>query len=212
MKPAIVIHSCDKYNYILGDFFKHFKKWPEFYNYNIYLTTEKLPYQENNVVNIMTGDFSWSKRLAIALEQICETDFILFQEDFFVTYFDPLFLEKAILLHHKYDCDITKLASFHEFNLTEIHDSVENLPVYEQRGGTYIMSHQPPAIFKKQFMLKTLYEALDPWQHECQISDEIKADKYGDVRVLTVGNIHRPNKSEIITIHHAMRKGQYYPC
>lgn len=216
MTTAIVIHSCDKYHFVLDEFFKYFGFYMDHFkrlSLPVYLTTEELDYEYDGVTLIKTGTDEWSTRLAVALRQIEARNIILIQEDFFFTGIHPNAIDFAIKFHNTFDADITKLGSFYEFSLTQTPVFLgckEEFPIYEQKGGDYIMSHQPVGIFNKTFLMDTLQIPYDPWHHEIRVSEEIKDGKYGEVKVFTIGKIYSPtNKSDIMTSHHAIRKGQY---
>ena len=72
--------------------------------------------------------------------------------------------------HNDYGSDITKTGSFKTFSLLKT--SVEN--IYAQKYGYYLMSHQPVAIFNKEFLISTLSEEQNASEHEMYWSERIK--------------------------------------
>lgn len=215
MTTAILIHSCDKYNFVLPEFFRRFKKFNLDKKFETFLTVEDEVFTSSDITTLRTNFGPWSERLAVAVKYIQADNIILFQEDFFVINVDYKALEGALSLHTQNKAHITKLGSFFEFNLEDAGFAIEGenaaIPVYKQKGGMYVMSHQPVAIFNKKFLFSTLDEHRDPWEHEIKTSEEINAGKYGEVNIFTVSNIHNPNYSDIITTHHAIRKGMFVP-
>lgn len=213
MNTALIIHSCDKYNYILPEFFEKFNQFKpdiEKLGIPVWLTTEEKP--SELCANILTGKGEWSTRLKFAINTLPSSvkNIILFQEDFIVKKIDTKSIEYAIEVHDAFDYQITKLASFYEFSLIPKGYTFLENPIFQQKGGHYTMSHQPVAIFNKDFLLSTLETPNDPWHHECKVTEEINAGKYGEVNICTIGKIYNPNKSDIIDIHHAIRKGEHY--
>lgn len=214
MSTCVILHSCDKYHYILDEFFEHFEEHFPYMDFTFYHITETQPYVKPYSHNIVANDKSWSKRFKLTLKEIPEDNFIYLQEDMIIFNVDGPAVMGCVVLHEaniENDFYITKMGAFHDFRLSDTHYQLAyKYPVWLQVDGPYVMSHQPPAIFNKEFFLSTLEREHDVWTHECEVTDEIKDGKYGTVNVLCVGNLFYPvNKSEIITSHHAIRKGTY---
>jgi hypothetical protein len=216
MTTCVIIHSCDKYHYILDEFFEHLETHFPISAFTIFHITETLQYEKPYTHNIVANDTSWSNRFVIALNQIPFDNFLYLQEDMILTNVDKDILPLVVNLHEinqEHKCMITKCGTFHDFKLQPTNMILNNTyPIFIQADGDYIMSHQPPAIFNKTFFLRTLYREHNVWTHECEVTTEIKKGQYGELFALCIGNIFRPiNKSEIITSHHAIRKGIYVP-
>lgn len=214
MKTCVILHSCDKYHYILDEFFDHLEEHFPIDQFTIFHITETLPYNRPYTHNIVANHSSWSDRFIIALNQIPFNNFLYLQEDMILTYVDQDAVMACVKLHeinYEHNGYITKIGCFHDFNVQNTgYVLLEKYPVWIQTDKPYIMSHQPPAIFSKYFFLRTLYREHNVWTHECEVTDEIVQGMYGPVLVLCVGNMYAPvNKSDIMTSHHAIRKGQY---
>lgn len=214
MKTCVILHSCDKYHYILDEFFEHFEEHFPYHDFTVYHITEQKSYTRPYTHNISVGSSSWSERFTIALKDIPEDNFIYLQEDMIIFNVDAPAVMGCVVLHEanvENNFYITKMGTFHDFTLMPTNYQLAyKYPVWLQAEGPYVMSHQPPAIFNKEFFLKTLEREHDVWTHECQVTDEINSGKYGQINVLCVGNLFYPvNKSEIVTSHHAIRKGAY---
>ena len=214
-KPAVVIHSCDKYSWILPEFFSHFNKhFPFELGWPVYFCNEEADIL-TTAKHIKAGTGSWSVRLKYILEMIEEKDILYIQEDFFLQYCNVEWLQKAADLHMRHKSNITKLGSNYEFTLTGPFMDIEfgphasaELPIYIQESGLYMMSHQPVAIFNKEFLLSTLTEDCGPSEHEINTSKKMQ----GMIKPpICIGQVFCPNKSQIFTIHHAIYKGIYCP-
>lgn len=215
MSACVILHSCEKYHFILDEFFEHFEEHFPYKEFTVYHITEKLPYTKPYTQNIVLNDDSWRDRFVKALEQIPHDNFLYLQEDMIILHVDAPTILGAIPIHESnavFGCVITKLGAFHDFTLQPTVYKLNQHPIFIQSSGPYVMSHQPPAIFNKHFFLKTLYREHNVWTHECEVSDEMNMGKYGRAFALCIGNVFYPvNKSEIITSHHAIRKGIYVP-
>lgn len=217
-KPAIIVHTCDKKPYsdiwdtFTSAFVRHF---PIDLNWPTYFVNEELDYHMYSAKQIKTGKGEWSDRLKIALNQIPEEHILYFQEDFIIEYVSKELLQQAYEIHHR-ENDITKLANNYEFTTIRIHnkfinDGLQKLPLWHQDTGLYLMSHQPVAFFNKKFLLSTLDKSYGPSEHEMDISKQINYQKSKIIPyIICIGNVYYPvNKSDIITIRHAIRKGQF---
>ena len=214
MSTCVILHSCDKYHYILDEFFEHFEEHFPYKDFTVYHITETKRYNRPYTHNISIESGSWSERFTLALKEIPEDNFVYLQEDMIILNVDGPAVMGCVALHEmnlKNNFYITKMGAFHDFRLScTDYYLLDKYPVWIQVEGSYVMSHQPPAIFNKEFFAQTLQREHDVWTHECEVSDEINAEKYGQVNVFCVGNVFYPvNKSEIITSHHAIRKGVY---
>lgn len=213
MKQCIILHSCAKYHFILDEFFQHFEQHFLYEDYDIYHITERIPYYKHYTTNIVLKDESWRDRFVKALDQIqCET-FLYLQEDMLILHTEPEVIAGAFRIYHDVKdqgCVIIKLGTFHDFTLNQTAFDLSGHPIFIQNNGPYVMSHQPPAIFNKEFFIKTLYKEHNVWTHECEVSEEINNGIYGNIFALCIGRPYYPvNKSDIITSHHAIRKGIY---
>ncbi len=216
-KPAVVIHSCDKYSWILPEFFSYFNKnFPFELEWPIYFCNEEVDVITTlyNRKHIKAGTGSWSARLKYILENIEEKDILYIQEDFFLQYCNTEWLQMTANLHGSIKSNITKLGSNYEFTLEGpfTHDFFNKidceLPIYLQRSGLYMMSHQPVALFNKEFLLSTLTEDCGPSEHEINTSKKMQNMEKPPI---CIGQVFCPNKSQIFTIHHAVYKGVYCP-
>ncbi|NBQ16747.1 hypothetical protein EBU24_00325 [bacterium] len=168
MDLALLVHACDKYSFVFERFLKSFDN----FNLNIpcYFSTESTEIKNKRFQNININEDIWSTRLKQSLLKIKETNIILIQEDFIINNFNKdLFLD-LYKFHNDYNSDITKTGSFKTFSLLKT--SIKN--IYAQKHGYYLMSHQPIAIFNKQFLMSTLNEKQNASEHEMYWSERIQ--------------------------------------
>ncbi len=81
---AVVVMSCDAYRDLWKPFFTLFwRYWPDC-PFPIYFGTNAGSYEDSRVVTVALGDYEWSKRFRLCLEQI-EADYVLLLlEDYFL--------------------------------------------------------------------------------------------------------------------------------
>jgi len=167
MDLALLVHACDKHSFVFERFFKAF----DIFNLNIpcYFSTESTEIKNSRFENININENIWSLRLKEVLLKIKEKNIVLLQEDFIVSSFNKNLFCDLYKFHNDYGSDITKTGSFKTFSLLKT--SVEN--IYAQKYGYYLMSHQPVAIFNKEFLISTLNEKQDASEHEMYWSEKI---------------------------------------
>src|SRR3990172_4480560 len=175
MKPAILIHTFDGYKWCWPYFYHCFKQHcAPLFQWPIYFCNETETVTFKGMKQIKTGHGAWSTRLQHALDHIPERDIIYMQEDFLITHCNIEALVSAYNIHLSEECNITKLATNHEFFVRLLGMNViDGLPLYKQpTKSPYIMSHQPIAIFQRTWLSSTLSEPMDASQHELQWSQK----------------------------------------
>src|SRR5438874_4531975 len=81
---AVLVMSCDAYRDLWRPFFTLFwRYWPDCV-FPVYLGTNRLKYHDSRVTNLPAGDYEWSKRLRLCLEQIDDEYVLLLLEDYFL--------------------------------------------------------------------------------------------------------------------------------
>ena len=199
MSLSLLVHACDKHSFVFERFLKSFS------NFNLkipcYFATESTSINHEKFKNINVNEPIWSKRLKIILNSIEEKHVVLLQEDFIIKRFDKHLFMSLYDIHNQYDIDIMKTGSFPTFSLNKT--SFKN--IYAQNNGLYIMSHQPIAIFKKEFLLSTLDIEQNASQHEMYWSEKIK-----DKKVLCYGLNHLEHQidNEVFGYEHVIRQGK----
>lgn len=148
--------------------------------------------------------------MLVCLDHLESDDVIYLQEDFLIRDVDCDAVEEAYLLHKKKNAFITKLGNNYEFTTHKLGYKVGRHQVYLQNpNDEYLMSHQPVAIYNKEFLMRSLRElqSTNASAHELDGSKWMRAN--GLTKVLCIGESHRPkNYSEVFHFEHAIRKGE----
>jgi hypothetical protein len=81
---SVIVMSCDAYCDLWRPFFTLFwRYWPDC-PFPVYLGTNHLTYHDPRVTPLPAGDYEWSKRLRLCLEQIDDDYVLLLLEDYFL--------------------------------------------------------------------------------------------------------------------------------
>ena len=190
-KIDVVIQGCDKYSFIFDEFLSYFQNFPRTIFDKTYFCNEEVDVNLNDgIIQIKTGVGEWSDRLIKILSQTKNQNIIYIQEDFFIKNVNIEELENGINFHLSNNNDITKFGYFSSFIL-ETYDLLINK---QSNKSSYLISHQPISIFKKDFLLSTLSSNINCWQHEQFISNEASVYCYGKY-------------NQVIQYHHALYRG-----
>jgi hypothetical protein len=203
---AVFVMACDKYEFIYKPFFYFAKK-----NLPLpfYFFTEGISGKDYTPI----GDLAWNERLDCCLQLLNSYSDILFlQEDFLIKNVNMPALEAAYDFHKKKKAQITKLGNNYEFNCSPIGKSIYGLSVYLQNfADEYLLSHQPVAIYNREFLLQTISEKTDNASMHEWVGSNIMREK-GFNKVFCIGPKFNPNKSLIFEIEHAIRGGKLLPA
>jgi hypothetical protein len=168
-KIALIVHACDRYEFLFKGFDYFFSKhWDFTIPCNYYFATEVKSASINGFQNIQSGKGEWSDRLAFLLREKIQEEYILyFQEDmwlnknvnprFFQQLFDIVLKEgwKQVKIHSgEYITEGT--GRFIEgFSISKVNSAASN----------HLMSHQV-TLWDKEFLLSQLYKNEHPWRNE----------------------------------------------
>ncbi len=176
---ALLVHSCDRYEFLYKGFEIFFSKyWDLKIEANYYFATEEKNVSIENFTNIHSGKGEWADRLKFLLEEKIPEDYILyFQEDMWLNkkvnanFFNQLF-EKAI--HSKWQQVKLHSAAVYQTNTTG--DFIEgfDLTVLDNKDSDFLMSHQV-TLWNKEFLLKQLKKKEHPWRNERKGTKRLKA-------------------------------------
>lgn len=208
MSYQTFVCACDKYSWIYPDFIRladpHIA-----YSY-IFFTEE---YEDDDYRVVPVGKGLWYERMLRCLTRLTARDVIYLQEDFLIKSVNEHLLEEAYCLHKKKNAYITKIGNNYEFKTCKYPTKIDQHQVYIQDiADVYLMSHQPVAIFNRQFLIDSLVELkpAGPSEHEIDGSKWMRASN--KTRVFCIGESHYPkNYSEIFNFEHAIRKGKILP-
>lgn len=171
-KNTILIVSCDKYADAWDPFFSCMQKYWDTSNYNVYLSTNQLTYENKYVRSIRTGyDKSWSDNLKIALDEIDDDYVLLLLEDFFIT-------KKVNTrnINELFDiCRKRNVACLRISPLPYPTPAPRTVVSYSRHLGipdlhTDYRVNLQPAIWKKSYLLKLLVSKQSAWEFEHESS------------------------------------------
>lgn len=175
---ALLVHACDRYNFLYKGFELFFLKYWDFnVKCNYYFATEVKPAAIRNFENVQSGNGEWADRLALLLrEKISEKYVLYFQED--------MWLNKPI--NANFFNELFKLAEQNNWQQVKLHSSdiyknkptgimIEGFEVAELDNGAsdYLMSHQI-TLWNKAFLLKQLHKKEHPWRNERKATKRLK--------------------------------------
>lgn len=177
-KVALLVHSCDRYEFLFKGFEYFFSKyWDTEINCNYYFATEDITTGINNFTTIQSGKGAWADRLAMLLKEKIKEEYVLyFQEDMWLNkkvdkaFFNQLF-EEAInhnwqqVKLHSSDVYRTRTTNYfiQGFNIAEINNAESG----------FLMSHQV-TLWKKDFLIAQLYKNEHPWRNERRGTKRLK--------------------------------------
>ena len=176
-KIALLVHACDRYEFLYQGFDYTFSKnWDFDIPCSYYFATEVLDAQVNGFTNIKSGKGDWADRLAALLKSIDEEYVLYFQEDMWLSkpvhkaFFTALF-DFAV----KNNCKQLKLhsAGVYQTNPTDYFIEGFNVAEVDNQKSDYLMSHQV-TLWKKDFLLAQLYKNEHPWRNERKGTKRLK--------------------------------------
>lgn len=177
-KVAILVHACDRYEFLykgFGHFFARF--WDFNVPCNYYFATEALNVAIPGFRNIRSGKGAWSDRLRILLEEKIPEEYVLyFQEDMWLSrpvkggFLTRLF-EQAI--GHKWRQVKLHSANVYKTTGTDVFLEGLNLTVLDNQASEYLMSHQV-TLWKKEFLIQQLQKNEHPWRNERKATKRLK--------------------------------------
>ena len=177
-KVALLVHSCDRYEFLYKGFDYFFlNHWDFSIPCNYYFATEIIDANIHGFENIKSGKGEWSDRLIKILRDAIKEDYILyFHEDMWLTknvnpkFFIQLFQQaiennwKQVKLNSSEVYKTEKTNIFIEgFNISEINNT----------ESKFLMSHQV-TLWKKDFLLDQLFKNENPWRNEKRGSKRLK--------------------------------------
>lgn len=175
---ALLVHSCDRYEFLFTGF-EHFfsKHWNFNIPCNYYFATEEKEVTVNGFTNILSGKGEWTNRLALLLTEKIKEDYILyFQEDMWLKknvaeYFFTRLFEEA----KKNNWRQVKLHSSEVYKTiaTPVYIDGFNIARLDNAASDYLMSHQV-TLWNKQFLLDQLVKTEHPWRNERRGTKRLK--------------------------------------
>jgi hypothetical protein len=176
-KVALLVHSCDRYEFLYKGFEYFFScHWDFKIPCKYYFATEEKSVNINGFENIQSGKGEWSDRLSALLKKIPEDYILYFQEDMWLNkivtdvFFKELF---DIAVNNKWKQ--VKLNSSHVYKTAPTSIFIEgfNVAIIDIKMSEYLMSHQI-TLWDKQYLLKQLLKGEHPWRNERKGTKRLK--------------------------------------
>jgi hypothetical protein len=178
IQVALVVHTCDRYQFLYEGFSFFFSKYWDFnIDCNYYFVTEKEMVSVAGFENVRSGSGEWSDRLRHTLTNIIKEDYVLYlQEDMWLnkkinaTFFNQLFDLTA-----QNDWQQVKLHSSNVYQTAESTVFIEgfNVAKVDNKASDYLMSHQV-TLWNKDFLVQQLHRGEHPWRNERKGTKRLK--------------------------------------
>lgn len=175
---SILVLTCDKYADLWDDFFNLRDLYWNSNPFRWYLVTESKEYVRNNVFTIKCGNFSWSNRFRIAINQL-NTKFVgVFLDDYFISDF----VDTNRILEF---LDVMKLNNVDYLNVGDVFGNIINLKSksFFSERLIYIPKHKKygismsAAIWERKFLLSKIGEGnYSAWEFEIDRCKEAKSE------------------------------------
>ena len=175
---ALIVHSCDRYEFLYKGFEFFFSKYWDFsINCNYYFATEEKMVSIEGFENIRSGKGEWADRLSTLLrEKISEKYILYFQEDMWINkkvnadFFNTLFE-----LTKKNNWRLVKLHSSEVYTTNPTTNFIEgfNISKINNNRSDFLMSHQV-SLWNKNFLLEQLHKKEHPWRNERKGTKRLK--------------------------------------
>ena len=210
---ALIVHTCDRYEFLYKGFDIFFSKY---WDFNIpckyYFATEEKDAIVNGFQNIHSGKGQWTDRLAFLLrEKIKEKYVLYFQEDMWLTkkvnaqFFSELFEPtknnnwKQVKLHS---------SEVYKTNPTDLFIQGFNVAKVDNATSDFLMSHQV-TLWDREFFLQQLPKDEHPWRNERKGTKRLKKlnpdifhiDYFAENGKPPINKNHNPiGRSEYLTV------------
>ncbi|MBX3254662.1 MAG: hypothetical protein KF862_11020 [Chitinophagaceae bacterium] len=175
---ALLVHSCDRYEFLYKGFEFFFNKYWNFNaECNYYFATEIKHAVVNNFNNIQSGKGEWADRLTLLLkEKITEKYVLYFQEDMWINKAtNPRFFNQLFELAEKNNWQQVKLHSSDVYKTikTDLFIDGFNIALVDNARSDFLMSHQV-TLWNKEFLLEQLHKKEHPWRNERRGTKRLK--------------------------------------
>ncbi|MFC3560687.1 hypothetical protein [Pedobacter jamesrossensis] len=174
---ALLVHACDRYEFLYRGFDSFFSKnWDFTVPCNYYFATEVKDAELNGFTNIKSGKGEWADRLATLLRGIDEDYVLYFQEDMWLSKpVNPTFLSQLFDFAKQNNCQQIKLHSSDVYKTKQTDTFIEgfNIAEIDNKASQFLMSHQV-TLWKKDFLLAQLYKKEHPWRNERKGTKRLK--------------------------------------
>lgn len=179
---ALLVHSCDRYEFLFRGFESFFSKYWDFsVPCRYYFATEEKNVAIQGFENIHSGKGQWTDRLGLLLrEKINEKYVLYFQEDMWLTKkINPAFFAELFKLAIENQWKQVKLHSSEVYKTIPTDYFIEgfNIAKIDKTGSDFLMSHQV-TLWDKEFLLRQLWKNEHPWRNERRATKRLR--KFND--------------------------------
>ncbi|WP_018616307.1 hypothetical protein [Segetibacter koreensis] len=208
-KVALLVHSCDRYEFLYKGFEFFFSRhWNFDIPCNYYFATEEKRVTIDGFQNIQSGKGQWTDRLSILLKKIPENYILYFQEDMWLNKdVNTNFFTQLFELTIRENWQQVKLHSSEVYKTIPTSFFIEgfNIAQLDNAASDYLMSHQV-TLWNKNFLMEQIKKSEHPWRNERRGTKRLKK--------LNVGIFHADyfaenGKPEINTNNHPIGRSEY---
>lgn len=208
-KVALLVHSCDRYEFLYKGFESFFlRHWPSGICCNYYFATEEKQVEINGFKSIQSGKGEWTDRLATLLLKMPEEYILYFQEDMWLNkdvnkeFLNQLF---EVTIHNNWKQVKLHSSEVYKTTPTDIFIEGFNVAKVDIAASEYLMSHQV-TLWNKKFLLNQLPKNEHPWRNERKGTQRLKALKPA---ILQVDYFSENGKPEINNNNNPLKRSEY---
>lgn len=207
---ALLVHSCDRYEFLYKGFQLFFNKY---WNFGIgctcYFITEEKAISVPGFKTVLSGKGEWSDRLSFVLRnEIPEQYVIYFQEDMWlIKTVNSAFFQKLFDLVILHNWQQVKLHSSFIYNTIETDLFIEgfNIARVDNKSSDFLMSHQV-TLWNKDFLLNQLWKNEHPWRNERKSTERLKKL---DPEIFHIDYFAENGNKEINKNNHPILRSEY---
>lgn len=208
-KVALLVHSCDRYEFLYKGFESFFSRYWDFrIPCNYYFATEEKKVEVKGFQNIQSGKGQWTDRLAILLNKIPENYILYFQEDMWLSMpVNEAFFKQLFGISAGNEWKQIKLHSSEVYKTepTDLFIEGFNIAKLDNRASEYLMSHQV-TLWNKKFLLQQLPNGEHPWRNERKGTKRLKEI---NPEIYHADYFAENGKPEINSNDHPVKRSEY---
>jgi hypothetical protein len=208
-KVALLVHACDRYEFLYKGFESFFSRhWNFSIPCSYYFATEEKEVEIKGFQNIRSGKGQWTDRLAVLLNKIPEDYVLYFQEDMWLNKdVNEVFFNQLFEITVENEWKQVKLHSSEVYKTlpTDIFIEGFNIAKVDILASEYLMSHQV-TLWNKGFLLDQLPKGEHPWRNERKGTKRLKEL---NPRIFHVDYFAENGKPEINRNNHPVKRSEY---
>lgn len=175
---ALLVHSCDRYEFLYRGFEIFFSKYWDFsIPCKYYFATEEKDAIVDGFTTIKSGKGQWSDRLSFLLKNKIPEKYVLyFQEDMWLNKkVNKQFFESLFKLAETHQWKQVKLQSSEVYKTKATGGDIEGfaITIIDNEASEYLMSHQV-TLWDKEFLIGQLLKNEHPWRNERRGTKRLK--------------------------------------